>query len=277
MSDAVEQKNVAVWPFFVMACGLSWGFTYLYAANPLGLSEDGTTALNYAAKFGPSIAGILAVAIAYGRTGLGDLMSRVLQWRVHPGWYVFAFAYPIIIWAVCVALWVRDQENPPTVEFMAGFSFIGYFLARFFAGGGLGEELGWRGFMLPVLQDRWGPIRASLVVGLAWGVWHYPAFFSDPEKMSDPAAIGIQMALFTVYCVVLSFVYTYLFNGTGGSVLLCVIMHATMNGIDSTFDQMVPGQEADKLAALVYLVSLVAIVPLTFRAHRKRRADPQSA
>jgi uncharacterized protein len=64
------------------------------------------------------------------------------------------------------------QDSPPELHLAASITFLRFFLVRFFIGGGLGEELGWRGFMLPALQKRWCSIQSSILVGIAWGVWY---------------------------------------------------------------------------------------------------------
>src|SRR5690606_8411033 len=76
-------------------------------------------------------------------------------------------------------------------------------------GGGL-EEPGWRGFALPRLQERLGPLRATALLGLLWGVWHVPLY--------GPLGFAVPF--------VLAFLYTPLYNRTG-SVLLCVLLHAS--------------------------------------------------
>jgi membrane protease YdiL (CAAX protease family) len=76
-------------------------------------------------------------------------------------------------------------------------------------GGGL-EEPGWRGFALPHLQRRHTPMVATLILGLAWGIWHVPLY----------GPLGFVVPL------VLAFFYTWLYNRTG-SVLLCILLHAS--------------------------------------------------
>lgn len=270
MATSNRATGIHAFIFFVLASAISCITMFLSVRNPLGLEEAGTTALSYAAKFGPSFAGIIMAAAILGRDGVGDLIMRTLQWRARPGWYLFAFGIPIVASIIGAMYWYQQEENPPAIQYAAAITFVGWFLVRFLMGGGLGEELGWRGFMLPVLQDKWGPLRASLIVGICWGVWHYPAFFVDPNKMAPAGQIALLMIFFTVYSTVLSVIFTYLYNGSGGSIFLCIVIHATFNGMDSTLDQVIPGQEGDIPKAILLLLSMAIFIPLLIRQTRSQ-------
>lgn len=90
----------------------------------------------------------------------------------------------------------------------------------------LGEELGWRGFLVPRLYERWGYAGTSLAVGLLWAVWHYPVLLGADYNAGTPAPYAI--ACFTVMVVGLSFVMTWL-RMASGSLWPCVILHAVHN------------------------------------------------
>ena len=90
-----------------------------------------------------------------------------------------------------------------------------------------GEEPGWRGFLLPRLQQRHGALRASLLLGAIWALWHLPLLGTEfaPQHIAP--------FLLTVFAATL--VLTRLFNGAHGSVLLPMLMHATVNTVGSGF------------------------------------------
>ncbi|MEA5451873.1 CPBP family intramembrane glutamic endopeptidase [Leptolyngbya sp. CCNP1308] len=91
-------------------------------------------------------------------------------------------------------------------------------------GGPLGEEFGWRGYALPVLQERYSWRVASLILGIVWGAWHLPLFY-----MADTAQSHIPVGLFMVSTVALSVLFAWLFNHTGGSVLPALVLHTAVN------------------------------------------------
>jgi len=98
------------------------------------------------------------------------------------------------------------------------------FLFSIFPGSSLGEELGWRGFALPRLQARHSALAASLIVGAAWGIYHFPLFLlGSPTR---PLALFLP---FAIGSVIMSIFYTWMYNGTGGSLLIVVLLHATTN------------------------------------------------
>ena len=107
-------------------------------------------------------------------------------------------------------------------------SHIGLFIANFFlvflVGGPLGEELGWRGFALPALQERIGWRAASLALGAVWGVWHLPLFF-----IAESAQNNGSMVAFFVLIVATSVFYSWLYNRSNGSVLPALALHTASN------------------------------------------------
>ncbi len=87
----------------------------------------------------------------------------------------------------------------------------------------LGEELGWRGFALPRLQEQYGPLRGSLLLGLLWGLWHLPLFLTAWEK---PYETPLGLLLFLVQTISFTVVLTWLFNHTRGSILVAMLCHS---------------------------------------------------
>ena len=93
-----------------------------------------------------------------------------------------------------------------------------------FPGSALGEELGWRGFVLPRMQARHSALKASLLIGILWGPWHLPLWLTGTE--SHPISL---YPAFVVAVIASSVFYTWLYNNTGGSLLIVVLYHAASN------------------------------------------------
>jgi uncharacterized protein len=170
----------------------------------------------------PSVLGVLFVALLRGRSGVRTLLGRLLHARIGLFWYlaVVALAVP----ALC-AVWVSTLLGGPTPVVVATIpAVVVLFLFSIFPGSSVGEELGWRGFALPRLQAQHSALAASLIVGAAWGIYHFPLFLlgspTRPFALFLPFAIG---------CVIMSIFYTWMYNGTGGSLLIVVLLHATTN------------------------------------------------
>jgi CAAX protease family protein len=240
--------------FLVLAFGISWTAYLLRRAGswPPGVDE----ALRLSVKFGPSLAG-LGVALAYGGVrDVGNLVRRLHPSPGHLRWLLLAFGLPLVILVVALPLrvGVGGSVRPLNlVPFADGAGIFGSLLAtRFFLGGGLGEELGWRGVMLPELQQRVGAWRASLIIGVAHGLWHLPAY--------GPAVLFLM--LFTISG---SIIFTWMYNRTDGNLLLPAVMHATANASLPFLEHLVPAIDGEVLFPMVVFALWAAVAGLVVR------------
>jgi membrane protease YdiL (CAAX protease family) len=96
-----------------------------------------------------------------------------------------------------------------------------------FAGGPVFEEIGWRGFALPRLQRLYGPLIGSLILGTLWALWHSPLFLIP--SWDTPHGSFLDAALFLVWAVSITIVFTWVFNNTKGSVLMAILAHGSVN------------------------------------------------
>ena len=176
---------------------------------------------------GPALASLSVTAITSGKAGLRLLLRRCVQWRVGIGWYLIAIFGFIPIWAV--ELSVLYGVNIPialllkwTLIFTVLFpqAVISILTASF------AEELGWRGFALPRLQQRYGPVLGTIILGTLHGLWHLPAFFTG---LLGPFSLPNYMS-FLFVAIAATFLYTWIFNHTKGSVLLATLTHGFSNG-----------------------------------------------
>ncbi|MBN1402485.1 MAG: CPBP family intramembrane metalloprotease, partial [Anaerolineae bacterium] len=187
------------------------------------------TALGLFVGWGLALAALLVVALAEGRAGLRSLLRRYLLWRVPFGWYLVALAGPLLIYLVALALYTFVTGATPDPALTEARALFGpganvWLLALpflIFDALANGEELAWRGLVLPRLQARSSALLSSLLLGAIWGVWHLPKFWATPD------AIGIAYAM--LHTVLAAVLYTWVFNGTGGSLLLVTLLHAAYN------------------------------------------------
>lgn len=146
-----------------------------------------------AAGFGPSLAAV-SVVLMFGRdSGLHDWLRRCLTWRFAFGWYAAAFfAAPL---AMLEALGIHGAFGGNIPEFSTtgpAFRIIAQFSLVLIIGGPLGEEFGWRGFLLPGFTAATGWRRASLIVGALWSLWHLPLFYiaGTGQSQQRPACLS---------------------------------------------------------------------------------------
>ncbi len=176
--------------------------------------------------FGPPV----GAAVVVWATG-GDLrawLSQVFRWRIGLRWWAIAILLPLAVLAVGSGLYVLGG-GPTDFE---SIPFVGIYLFAMIWGvlwGGGQEELGWRGFMLPVLQERYSALTASLFVGVAWAGWHLPLFLN---ANTTHAGWSLSQQLIWVGTILAgSILWTWMYNNTGGSVLAVAVFHAGINAM----------------------------------------------
>src|SRR5205807_5512937 len=114
-----------------------------------------------------------------GRAGVGQLLHRCVQWRAGIGWYLIAIFGFFLVYLVGYSVFLG--LNLPLALLVQWPLLFAVFLpwAVFnILSGSFAEELGWRGFALPRLQQRYGPVLGSIMLGTLHGLWHLPAFFT---------------------------------------------------------------------------------------------------
>lgn len=179
--------------------------------------------------FGPSIAGVITIALTRGKEGLRDLGQRALRWRVGLLWWLVALFFTGLLGLLAIAIVAALGGGLPSFAFFKqDWQQIPAFFLLTMLGGPLGEEFGWRGFALPTLQRKWGALAASVVIGIVWALWHLPQFF-QPETFH--AQIGLRfLSVYVLAEIVLAIIITWVYNKTGGSLLVGgIILHNADN------------------------------------------------
>lgn len=138
--------------------------------------------------------------------------------------------------------------------------------------GAVGEELGWRGYALPRLQERYDALVASLVLGVVWAVWHLPTFFVE---FTGQASLPMEWLLFEI--VGASILYAWVVNNADGSVLLAILFHGANNSLTPVvFPGIVAAGYADTFAMVTALSVWIvaAVVVLVFGRTALSRTRP---
>ena len=179
-----------------------------------------------------SLAAIVLVLIEGRKGGLRELLSRALIWRVGIQWWAIALFF-IIVPSVA-SLYLYHLLGGPAVDWSGLkplYTVVPDFIFLTIAAG-IGEEFGWRGFLLPRLQTRYNALVSGLIVGVAWATWHIPMFFIEGTSQYEQ---GMQSGLlpvilgYSAFVIANSVQFTWLFNNTRGSVLLAAVFHGASN------------------------------------------------
>ncbi len=233
MPDQARRRRSLI-AYFALAYLISWAIEV-----PLALSYQGIIAtripfaLHYLASFGPLLAAVIVTLATEGLPGLPSLFRGLLprassagEVRRDPVYGLFAVA-PVVVFALIVAATalaggirpdLRSLGQPDYLPNIGILPTAGLWLLTF----GLGEEVGWRGFVLPRLQADRPAFAASLLLGVLWAGWHLPAlFYRDTYIAMGWMVIPMLLTVAAVGAVV----YTWLYNGTGGNLLWLVLFH----------------------------------------------------
>lgn len=208
-------------PFLLISFGLAWGILGLYVFLPERMGEvfgqlTGNHPLFFLAVYAPAIAGLTLVARTGGLTGLRRFLGRTLLWRCGAAWYTFLIiGIPFIFIGGSAIRGNLLTEPFPFASFQA--LLVALVLAAI---KGPIEEFGWRGLALPLLQRKFAPIWAGLILGVIWGLWHFPAFVLSGTQQSE-----WSFTAFFAGCLAISVIVTALFNRSHGSILLSAFFH----------------------------------------------------
>lgn len=219
--------------FFILAVVLGTSTVYLVVQGIL------PTNVALASALSASIAGVIVTALTDGRNGLKLMLSRVLIWRVGLRYWFFAilFVLPVIlIGSMFNPLFDGDPLSlnnlKITIEILP--LFLGFFVVA-----GLGQELGWTGFLTPRLQSRYNALPSCFIRAILGGLWHLPLFvysgLQHPALADFPYSGWIAQSGFLVALGILILMFllpwsiflSWIFNNTRGSLLLVAILHGS--------------------------------------------------
>ncbi len=200
------------WPFFVLTFAFTWSLQIPGLLAQRGLLPG--AASSYLPLAGLGILGPLFAAIVMTRregASLKSLFVRILEWRAAPRYYLAALAPAVLLGAFLYLLNLAGRHEPIAYVPTLGGAVAGLLISTV-------EEIGWRGFALPRLQERWGSFAASGILGTVWYAWHLPMFLGQ----GVPSNLVLVMLL---YFWGASLLLTWLSEGSRGGLLLPILGH----------------------------------------------------
>lgn len=275
--------------FFVLVYAVTWLlwspliFLNLPAFNPATHAPMLYTLPGVA--IGVTGSAFLMTAITQGKAGLRRLLQRLTWWRVGLQWYAVA----VLLIPLTEILVARVLGSPDVLGALSPVALMLYaaaYVAHFFFGP-LFEESGWRGFALPRMQQRYGPLVGSLLLGVIWSVWHFflyaPVWFQSGSIAEGLLGIGV----FVISTTSMTFIFTWLFNNTQASLLLSILLHGSVDGT-ATYMQVLGDRNiisADAIdnsinlglliGCIVWALLLIVVTRRTLSYRRyQRQAEP---
>lgn len=251
----IDLSNSGVLPFkapFVVGLTVGWGFIIL---------------------------SLWMTWITLGKEAMMTLLKRFLIWRVNWKWYLVAvLLLPALQFvSVLLTIWLGaapvDFSNPmirKVVPLSAPLLVlvVPWFIYEMLTNG---EEIAWRGYVLPRLQTRYSALLSSLIVGVIWSVWHLPKFYGTGSSG------GRSFGWFTVFCLAAAVLYTWLYNNSHGSLLLVTLFHAANNtaGMFLPVSFAVPGGILSNRMTVLYVIAAIVVAILTGSARLSRTEEKQ--
>ena len=212
--------------YFVLAYLISWGGSFAIGGpkflrgDPLDFED--AMRMGPLMLAGPFIAGIVMTYLVDGKTGLWDLFSRMLKWRVGLRWYAAALLiFPVLILGVLWAL--TALVSPDFAPTFITFGILGGLLAGFI------EETGWMGFAYPRMETKYGTWRATIYLALLHGLWHAMAGYLGEAGTYGVYWLPRFIAMWFVAMTAMRVLLVWIYKNTG-SLLLAQLTHASSSG-----------------------------------------------
>ncbi len=213
--------------FFLAAYAVTWIVWVPRALVDQGLLDwTWPGVVGRAWSYGPALAAVLVAGLARGGAGPAELWAGLRRWRVGWRWYALVLAVPFVVAMSATWLYERLSGLPAEWPMQQPADLLLYpvFLLILALTDGLGEEVGWRGFALPGMQRQMRAAFAAILLGGLWAGWHLPLFWTHGAPLE-----GRSPALLLVALIPTSVLFAWVFNHTGGSILLVILLHATHN------------------------------------------------
>ncbi|MEO1658065.1 MAG: CPBP family intramembrane glutamic endopeptidase [Pseudomonadota bacterium] len=299
-------RHHRVWPFFLLifASWIVWIPAGARIAGILPFAWP--FELAFIGAFFPCFLAFWMTARSAGLSGVAGLLKRFVAWRFPPGYWLYAvFAMPAAAFVTALLLSVsgapgllgdgierlvsgeamqavldRNSRNfyesaGPADAYRAFSSsspiaFALAFLGLALVEGGVSEEPGWRAWAYPILRDRLAALPAAGVVGLFWALWHigplqWAILFADGTGAFF-AFLPEHMLLYIIGVLPLAIIFSWLYEATGGSLLVCFVVHASFNITSTMSNAMFDGPVVLGVIALLWLTVVTILWRLGWRS-----------
>lgn len=220
---------------------IAYGWTWIFAAL-----IDQSILFPLLALFGPAVAAI----IVKRQTSVAVELKN--SFRLSPALLARCILAILLPFALLIPVWLLHTWWWGPIDFKLNqLSLLSFVVALLI----IGEEVGWRGFLLPCLLQRYSPATSSLIVGIIWAVWHLPNFL-----MPSFPHYGLPFSAFALMTIAFSMLFTCFHLRTKGSLIIAVIFHAALNLF--SLGGVEPSREY-WLRAVIYSVTALVVYGVT--------------
>lgn len=223
MRSRIRRHPVAAMLLLMFAIG--WAFLLPAALAGMPLVPLPLLGAVLIAQLGSSV---FVTWAADGWLGVRRLVGRVFRWRVHAAWYAFALlAIPVVslLWTAVVfgggAVHALFTDRTVILSYLSALTFLPIV--------NLWEEMAWMGMVQSRLQAYRGPVLAAVITGPLFGLLHMPLELGLPI-----GSFLISMSLLLLFAIPFRMLVGWIYNATGGSILLVAMAHATFDAANNT-------------------------------------------
>jgi uncharacterized protein len=247
--------------YFIIALVFSWAVVLIVL---LGYLPENFMAV-VPITLGPTVAALVMTVVTEGRAGIRRLLARFVLWKVPFVWYLFIFIGIPLVFILGTVLLPGAAASFNHLSATTWLSYFWTFPLVLAVGGPLLEEPGWRGFALARLQAKWGPLVGTLILGFLWAAWHYPQYLM-PGWAAQNGGFNVRaVAVFTLSVMLLTIVMSWVFNNTRGSLLIAILLHASINTFSIYIGPMFPAQATSQVNLFVGFGALALLIVLQTR------------
>jgi membrane protease YdiL (CAAX protease family) len=215
------------WFYFILTCLISWP---VWTAGKLLLPESLFSVTLIAGAFGPFLSAVIIQRITGGGLSLKNWLTSTFNFRIKPIWFLMGgIILPFAIAAAHHLLYLILGGSSGIEISPAWLIYFVYLISTTLLSGG-NEEPGWRGFITPVLLERFNPVTACTLTATGWAIWHLPMYFLAGWGGNNQPFIWLL-----IYCIPLSMILTWLYFRSGKSIIPVMLLHAGTNVVFQYF------------------------------------------
>jgi membrane protease YdiL (CAAX protease family) len=215
------------WFYFILTFAISWSVWFL---GSILLPEDLFLIALVPGVFGPFLAAVLIIRISKGKATLRSWLRKIFNLRISVRLYLLGGLFlPFLLAGMHHLIYMILGGQSGLELSMDWLLYPVYLIPTALLSGG-NEEPGWRGYITPVLLKRFGILPAHVIIGILWGLWHLPLYYTNGWGSEQQSFVGLL-----IYCIPLSMILTWLYYKSRWSVIPVMLMHAGSNVVSRYF------------------------------------------
>lgn len=280
MQKMNEEAGRSVWIYFILTFTLSWlqwlpfvlwGFNMIQLSAPLASLMTPAVMLG---AFCPMISAVFLVQKKNGWIGVKRFFRNALSFQIKKTYIILAILLPLIVTALAHYLVnfsgidiLPPNLFPENLSVPVIVLIIPYILFILVAGGGQ-EEFGWRGYAQEPLQERFGILGGSAVLGIAWGVWHLPLWFMPGEGHAYYSFLA-----FMIFVISMSISIGWLYNASGKKMVIPLLFH-TFSNVSVPFFPIMHMEDVPQPGYWIWaIINVILALCLTIIYRNKLKSD----